>query len=122
MKPRLIVAILVIANLPLCAEAQELSAAKAKADAQKFVKMIIGDKAKSQIYCDVVKLGEQIEETDPKDKKKADELYQQVDELATKLGPEYIALMNELQDMDPDSGDGKEIGSTLEALDKLCSK
>ena len=122
MKPRLIVAILVIANLPLCAEAQELSAAKAKADAQKFVKMIIGDKAKSQIYCDVVKLGEQIEETDPKDKKKADELYQQVDELATKLGPEYTALMNELQDMDPDSEDGKEIGSTLEALDKLCSK
>ena len=122
MKPRLIVAILVIANLPLCAEAQELSAAKAKADAQKFVKMIIGDKAKSQIYCDVVKLGEQIEETDPKDTKKADELYQQVDELTTKLGPEYFALMNELQDMDPDSEDGKEIGSTLEALDKLCAK
>jgi hypothetical protein len=80
------------------------------------------DKAKSQIYCDVVKLGEQIEETDPKDKKKADLLYQQVDELATKLGPEYIALMNELQDMDPDSEDGKEISSTLESLDKLCSK
>ena len=122
MKPRLIVAILVIAGLPVCAEAQQPSAAKAKADAQKVVKMIIGDKAKSQIYCDVVKLGEQIEETDPKDKKKADELYQQVDELATRLGPEYIALMNELQDMDPDSEDGKEIGSTLESLDKLCSK
>ena len=120
MKPRLIVAILV--GLPLCAEAQEPSAAKAKADAQKFVKMIIGDKAKSQIYCDVVKLGEQIEETDPGDKKKADELYQQVDELTTKLGPEYYALMNELQDMDPDSEDGKEISSTLESLDKLCSK
>ena len=54
-------------------------------------------------------------------KKKADELYQQVDELTTKLGPEYFALMNELQDMDPDSEDGK-IGSTLEALEKLCSK
>jgi hypothetical protein len=122
MKPRLIVAILVITGLPMCAEAQQRSAAKAKADAQRVVKMIIGDKAKSQIYCDVVKIGEQIGETDRKDKKKADELYQQVDELATKLGPEYIALMNELQDMDPDSEDGKEIGSTLEALEKLCSK
>src|ERR1700680_4232260 len=122
MKPRLIVAILVIAALPVCAEAQQPSAAKAKADAQKVVKMIIGDKAKSQIYCDIVKLGEQIEETDPKDTKKADKLYQQVDELATKLGPEYIALMNGLQDMDPDSEEGKEIGSTLEALDKLCAK
>ena len=100
----------------------EPSAAKAKADAQRVVKMIIGDKAKSHTYCDVVKVGEQIEETDPKDKKKADELYQQVDELATKLGPEYIALMNGLQDMDPDSEDGKEIASTLEALDKLCAK
>jgi hypothetical protein len=122
MKARLIVAILVIAGLPVCAEAQQPSAAKAKADAQKVVKMIIGDKAKSQIHCDIVKLGEQIEETDPKDTKKADKLYQQVDELATKLGPEYIALMNGLQDMDPDSEDGKEIGSTLEALDKLCAK
>jgi hypothetical protein len=122
MKPRFIVAILMITGLPMCAEAQQPSAAKAKADAQRVVKMIIGDKAKSQTYCDVVKLGEQIEETDPKDKRKADELSQQVDELATKLGPEYIALMNELQDMDPDSEDGKEIGSTLEALEKLCSK
>jgi hypothetical protein len=122
MKPRLIVAILVIAGSPVCAEAQQPSAAKAKADAQKVVKMIIGDKTKSQIHCDIVKLGEQIEETDPKDTKKADKLYQQVEELATKLGREYIALMNELQDMDPDSEDGKEIGSTLEALDKLCSK
>ena len=122
MKSGLIVAIMVIAGLPVCAEAQQPSAAKAKADAQRVVKMIIGDKARSQIYCDVVKLGEQIEETDPGDKKKADELYQQMDELAAKLGPEYIALMNELQDMDPDSEDGKEIGSTLESLEKLCSK
>ena len=122
MKPRLIVAILVIAGLPVCAEAQQPSAAKAKADAQKVVKMIIGDKAKSQIYCDIVKLGEQIEQTNPTDTKKTDDLYQHVDELATKLGPEYIALMNGLQDMDPDSEEGKEIGSTLDARNKLCAK
>ena len=85
MKPGLIVAILMIAGLPVCAEAQQPSAAKAKAGAQKVVKMIIGDKAKSQIYCDIVKLGEQIEQTDPKDTKKADKLYQQVDELATNV-------------------------------------
>jgi len=85
-------------------------------------KMIIDDKAKSQIYCDIVKLGEQIEETDPTDTKKTDELYQRADELATKLGPEYIALMNGLQDMDPDSEEGKDIGSTLDVLNKLCAK
>jgi hypothetical protein len=36
--------------------------------------------------------------------------------------PEYIELIGELQDMDPNSEDGKEITSTLEALDKLCTK
>jgi hypothetical protein len=92
MKPALIFASLAIAGLPLCAEAQEPGAAKIKADAQKVVKIIIGDKAKSQIYCDIVKLSEQIEETDPKDTKQTDELYQQVEKLATKLGPEYIAF------------------------------
>jgi DNA repair ATPase RecN len=122
MKHGLIVAISVIAGLPLCAEAQQPSSAKAKAAAQKVVKMIIGDKAKSQIYCDIVKVGEQIEQTDPTDTKKTDELYQHVDELATKLGPDYTALMDGLQDMDPDSEEGKEIGSTLDVLNKLCAK
>jgi hypothetical protein len=122
MKHGLIVAISVIAGLPLSAEAQQPSSAKAKAAAQKVVKMIIGDKAKSQIYCDIVKPGEQIEETYPTDTRKTDELYQHVDELAAKLGPEYIALMDGLQDMDPDSEQGKEIGSTLDVLNKLCAK
>ena len=49
-------------------------------------------------------------------------MYQRADELATKLGPEYIALMNGLQDMDPDSEEGKDIGSTLDVLNKLCAK
>ena len=122
MKPGLIVASLALAGWPLCAEAQEPSAAKVKADAQKVVKIIIGDKANNQIYCDIVKLGEQIEETDPKDTKQTDELYQQVEKLARKLGPEYIALMDGLQDMDPDSEEGKEIASTLDVLNKLCAK
>ena len=50
------------------------------------------------------------------------QLHEQMDELAAKLGPEYIALIGELQDMDPDSEDGKEIASTLGTLDKLCAK
>ena len=122
MKPGLIVASLALAGWPLCAEAQEPSAAKVKADAQKVVKIIIGDKANNQIYCDIVKLSEQIEETDPKDTKQTDELYQQVEKLARKLGPEYITLMALLQDMDPESEDGKEIASTLDVLNKLCAK
>ena len=45
-----------------------------------------------------------------------------MDELAKKLGPEYVALMDGLQDINPNSQVGQEIGSVLGALDKLCAK
>jgi hypothetical protein len=123
MNLKMIVAILVISALPVCAQAQKPSAAKVtNAGAQKVVKMISGDKAKTQTYCDLVKLGDQFEEIDPKDTKKADELNQQMAELAGKLGPEYIALVGGLKAMDPDSKESKEINLTLDALDKLCAK
>jgi hypothetical protein len=41
--------------------------------------------------------------------------------LGRKLGPEYAALMNGIQDVDPESEDGQQIGSTIQALDKLCA-
>jgi hypothetical protein len=123
MNLKVIVAILVIAALPVCAQAQKPSAAKVtKADAQKVVKMISSDKAKTQTYCDLVKLGDQFQEIDPKDTKKADELNQRMAELAAKLGAEYIALVGGLQDLDPYSKESKEIDLTLDGLDKLCAK
>jgi hypothetical protein len=120
---KLIVAILVITAVPVCAQAQAPSAAKVtKEDAIKVIKIISGDKAKTQIYCDMAKLGDQIEQADQKkDTKKTDELYRRMDEMGTKLGPEYAALMDALQEMDPNSPDGQEIDSMLEALDKLCA-
>lgn len=124
MNLKLFVAVVAIAAVPFCAQAQTSGATKAtKASAQKVVKIISSDKAKTQIYCDMGKVGDQIEEAEQKkDMKKIDELNQKVEELATKLGPEYVALMGGLQDIDPDSKDGQEIGSTLDALDKLCAK
>src|ERR1035437_4905190 len=123
MNLKLIVAILVIAAVPMFAQAQKPSAANVtKADAQKVVKMSSGDKAKTQTYCDMAKLGEQIEQAnEKKETKKADELSQKMDESGTKLGPEYVALMDRLKEIDAESQDGQEIGSTLEALDKLCA-
>ena len=124
MKLRLIAAILVIAAVPVCAQAQKPSAAKVtNADAQKVLKIISGDKAKTQTYCDILNLGVQIEEADQsKDAKKADELIQKIDELTKKLGPEYLALVDGLQDVDMESEDGQQIGLVLEALDRLCAK
>ena len=124
MNPKLIVAVFVIAAVPVYAQAQKPSTAKVTAaDVQKVVTLISGDKAKTQTYCDIGKLNEQIEEADEKkDVKKTEELSQQIDALGKKLGPEYAALMDGLQEVDPESEDGKKIGLMFEPLDKLCAK
>ena len=120
----LIVAVFVTAAVPVYAQAQKPSTAKVTtADVQKVVTLISGDKAKTQTYCDIGKLNEQIEEADEKkDVKKTEELSQQIDALGKKLGPEYAALMDRLQQVDPESEDGKKIGLMFEPLDKLCAK
>ena len=125
MNPKLlIVAVFVTAAVPVYAQAQRPSTAKVTtADVQKVVTLISGDKAKTQTYCDIGKLNEQIEEADEKkDVKKTEELSQQIDALGKKLGPEYAALMDGLQELDPESEDGKKIGLMFEPLDKLCAK
>jgi prephenate dehydratase len=124
MNLKLIVAILAIAAVPVGAHAQKPGAAKVtNADAQKVVKIISGDKAKTQTYCELSKLGEQIEQAEQKnDSKTADALSQKADALAEKLGPEYAALMDGLQTLDQNSKDGDAIGKTFEDLDKLCAK
>jgi ABC-type transporter Mla subunit MlaD len=124
MNLKLIVAILAIAAVPVGAQAQKPGAAKvANADAQKVVKIITGDKAMTQAFCELNKLGEQIDQAEQKnDSKTADALSQKADALAEKLGPEYAALMDGLQTLDQNSKDGDAIGKTLEDLDKLCAK
>ena len=124
MNPKLIVVALMIAVVPVGAQAQKPSAAKVtKTDVQKVVKLISADKAKTQAYCDIGKLNERLAEADEtKDTKILDELSQQIDALGKKLGPEYTALMDAFQDVDPDSEDGKQIGLMFEPLDKLCAK
>ena len=124
MNPKLIAAVFVIAAVPVYAQAQKPSTAKVTAaDVQKVVTLISGDKAKTQSYCDIGKLNEQIEEAnDKKDIKKTEELSQQIDALGKKLGPEYAALMDGLQEVDPESEDGKKIGLMFEPLDRLCAK
>ncbi len=91
--------------------------------AQKVVKTISGDKAKTQTYCDIGKLSDQIQEAGNKnDMNKVDELNSETGRLATKLGPEYVELISGLEDMDPNSQDAKDIDLVLEGLDKLCAK
>jgi len=126
MNLKLIAAIAVVTALPFCAQAQQPPASVPKAtnaDAQRVVKMITSDKAKSQAYCDMTKIGDQIEQAQQKhDDKAADELAQKADDLAAKLGPEWDALMTGLQSVDENSKDGQAIAETLQSLDKICAK
>ena len=121
MRLRTFAAVLAVATLPLCAQAQQPKAPPkpTKADAQKVIKTVSTDKVKTKLYCDIAALSEQIDAaSQKKDEKKVDELAQK----ANKIGPEFVALMDGLQDMNPDSKEAEEIGSMLEALDKLCEK
>jgi hypothetical protein len=121
MKRLLIVGILLISTARVYAQGAQPDLAKLKGEAQKVVSIISGDKAKTQAYCGINDLNEQIGETDQeKDSKKAEALSQQLLELQTKLGPEYLALVNSLMDVDPNSPQAQEIDSILAALDNSC--
>jgi len=117
----LLVAILTLFALPAYAQGQQPDTAKLKADAQNVLKMISSDKLKTQTYCEIADLGNQLEQADrQQDAKTAGELSQKMDDLEKKLGPEYTALIDGLQDVDPNSPDGQEISSIAEKLDDLC--
>jgi hypothetical protein len=71
-----IVAVLAVLALPVCVQAQPSPPAAAKptkAAAQKVIKIISADKAKTKLYCDMAALGEQIDAAaEKKDEKKVD--------------------------------------------------
>jgi hypothetical protein len=124
---KLVVAILLISAVPGCAQAQTPSVPTvSKDDAQQVVGIIKSDKAKIKTYCDIQKLNEQIDQAYEKnDNKMVDELSEKIDTLEKTLGPEYLALIDKLQDIDPENdkfGAVAEIRSIFGALDRLCAR
>ena len=121
MNPKLIIGILVITAVPLGFFSLRTHPVT-KADAQKVVEIISGDKAKTQSYCDMTKLDEQIKQAkEKKDNKTVNELSRKLDLLEERLGPEYVALMDGLEDIDPKSDVAQQIESILDDLyDNLC--
>jgi hypothetical protein len=117
----LIVGVLLLSTVPLCARAPRPNTAKLKADAQKVVSDIRGDKVKTQAYCQVNSLGAQmVEAAQEKDSKKAEALFQRVDDLEKQLGPQYHALFDALYDVDPNSKDVQDVLSMFNKLDESC--
>ena len=120
-----IVAVLLIAAVPVYAEAQSPSVPRvSKDDAHKVVTIISGDKAKTKTYCDIQKLGEQMGQAyEKKNLKLVDELAEKIETLEKDLGPEYAALIDGLEQLDPEKDKlGSEIMLEFAALNRLCMK
>jgi hypothetical protein len=111
------VAILAI-SAPMYAKAQQPSVDKLKSEARDFVKIVSGNKLKSQTYCEIVELNDQIDQEE--DPIEVQELSQKRDKLEDKLGSKYVAFVAGLMNIDKDSRDYQEIALILEPLDKLC--
>jgi len=121
MNPMLLAAILALSVMPAYAQGQRPDTVKLKVDAQNVVKIISGDKLKIQTYCEMLDLNDQIEDANQnQDTQKAKELSKKADELGKKLGPEFSGLADSLQNIDPNSQDGRDIGSIIDKLDQLC--
>jgi len=120
MNPILVLAILALSTTPVYAQDRP-NIAKLKADAENVVKIISGDKRKIESYCEFDDLNDQINEAKHEQNiEEVQELSRKVDELGSKLGPEFAALADALKNTDPNSQDGREIGSIFGKLDKLC--
>jgi hypothetical protein len=65
----LVAAILVISAMP--AQGQQPSADQLKANAQKVVSIIKGDKAKTQTYCHLLQFSDEFDQFEQKDRKKS---------------------------------------------------
>jgi len=120
MNLKLVVAILMTAAMATYALAQDRSPVVTAA--QMLVKIISSDPAKVETYCTIGVIGVQIEDAnEAKDKKTADLLTQKMRGLEKQLGPEYLSLMHELEEMDPESDDVVEIEALLRPLDRSCA-
>jgi hypothetical protein len=77
----------------------------------------------NQAFCDIGQIGDQMEQANAKNEsKKVEELSLKADELEKQLGPEYAAMVDGIQNVDPESEVGPEIRARIQALDKLCTK
>jgi hypothetical protein len=126
MNLKLVMAVSLFAAVPMIAYAQKNGpAAKdpkpTMADTQKLVQMISSDQAKLKAYCDMGKLEEQMDQAEQKNDNKALEaLSAKADSLSQQIGPDYAKVMHGLEEVDPDSAEGKQFTAVFDSLIKQC--
>jgi hypothetical protein len=126
MKLKFVIAISAFAAMAAVAQAKQGETPPAApkptlAQVQKVVQIIRGNKTKLQQYCEIARLDPQIAEAVLKnDPNTLEALVTQADDLARKIGPEYVTMMDGLPQVDENSGEGTQIAAALDSLDKLC--
>jgi len=119
----LIFGTLLISTVALCAQGPQPNIAKLKADARNLVGIIGSDKTKTQTYCQIDDLSEQlIQAVQEKNRKKANALAEKIAELNKKIGPEFAALIDIEKHVDLNSRDGQEIASIVASLGESCGE
>jgi hypothetical protein len=102
-------------------QTQQSDTIKLKAYAQNVVSIIRGDKAKTQAYCQIHSLGDEMDRAEQTmDEQKGDVLTKKINDLEKRIGPEYLALFNALNNADQNSQDFQDILSLFYGLDESC--
>ena len=121
MKLKLVIAIFALA-IPALTHAQPNVPKTTKADAQNVVQIITSDKVKTQAYCDLGKLFDQIQVAKEKnDSNTIQALGKQLLPVVDKLGPEYVNVIKGMDQVDLTSSEGNELLSILSELDRRCT-
>jgi hypothetical protein len=89
------------------------------AEIENVVQLVSTDKTKTQFYCELAKINEQMGRARP-NSADVERLENRADELEEKIGPEFVKFMDALDDVDESSSDGKELMDALDKLDGLC--
>ena len=126
MRLKLFTALTIFAIAPIVALAQNDDATSQVPkptieDAQKIAQAISSDKTKLQAYCELGKLQGQIEQAEEKNDTKALEaLGSKVDSLERQVGPDYAKLVDGLDEVDPNSAEGKKFTAVFDTLLEKC--
>jgi hypothetical protein len=91
------------------------------ADAQKVAQTISSDKTKLLAYCQLGKLQDQMEKAEEgNDTKAVDALVAKADALGQQIGPEYLRIVEGLEEVDPNSAEGQKFAGVFNALHEKC--
>jgi hypothetical protein len=123
---KLFVAVTLSITVPVIAFAQKASPTKTApkptiAQVRKLVQMISSNKAKLKAYCDAHQLEQQIEEAErQKDGQALEALNAKADSLERQISSEYTKVMDGLEEVDPNSAEGKQFATVINTLMKQC--